>query len=646
MATLTSCPTLKSVPHTTALQNNRLRATSRVSAASSLRKSPVTTCSLPNKPRDTSTQAARNQNVNAAAAADVWLSEKVEWKDDKRIQTQVTQVAEDTTTIRSLDWDRDRFDIEFGLQEGTTYNSYIIRGEKVALIDASHEKFRQLYMATLAGEIDPSTIEYIIVSHTEPDHSGLVGAVLDLAPDATVVGSKVCLQFLSNLVHKPFKQMVVGNEAKLDLGNGHELTFIMAPNLHWPDTIFTHDAKTNTLFTCDAFGMHYCTEEVFDPEMDKIMEHYSFYYECLMKANARSVLTAMRKTNKAELTIDTIANGHGPLLRTHAPALMEKYQEWSDAALAKAPASCAIFYTAGYGFSEVLAKELERGVTKTGVEVELLDLANLDTQEVVEAVAGNVGIIILSPPADTPMADRVATIAAAVGPKKSVLVAESYGGNDEPVDPLNSAIRDQNATIPIQPLKVKEEPSEAALQLFEESGTDLGQALSTKTKLKELKGAMPPEMAKALGKLSGGLYVVSAARGTAKSAMIASWVSQASFEPLGFTVAVAKDRAIEAFMQTGDTFVLNCLPEEGYAPIMKHFLTRFPPGADRFEGVKWGPNKLGHPVLDEAVAHISCKVVSRMEAIDHWVVYSEVVDGVVHKDERTATHLRKFATYY
>lgn len=644
MAALTRCPTLKTVQATASLRNRRAR--SQVSAATPLSGSCITTCSLPNKPRDTRTQGARKQHVNAVAASDVWLSEKVEWKEDKRIQTQVTQVAEDTTTIRSLDWDRDRFDIEFGLQEGTTYNSYIIRGEKVALIDASHEKFRQLYMATLAGEIDPSTIDYIIVSHTEPDHSGLVGAVLDLAPDATVIGSKVCLQFLSNLVHKPFKQMVVGNEAKLDLGNGHELTFIMAPNLHWPDTIFTHDAKTNTLFTCDAFGMHYCTEEVFDPEMDKIMEHYSFYYECLMKANARSVLTALRKTNNAELTIETIANGHGPLLRGHAAELIEKYSEWSNAALAKAPASCVIFYTAGYGFSEILAKELERGVSKTGVEVELLDLANLDTQEVVEAVASNVGIIILSPPSDTPMADRVATIAAAVGPKKNVMVAESYGGNDEPVDTLNSAIRDQNANIPIQPLKVKEDPTEAVLQLFEESGTDLGQALTTKTKLKELKGAMPPEMAKALGKLSGGLYVVSAARGTAKSAMIASWVSQASFEPLGFTVAVAKDRAIEAFMQTGDTFVLNCLPEEGYAPIMKHFLTRFPPGADRFEGVKWGPNKLGDPVLDEAVAHISCKVVSRMEAIDHWVVYSEVVDGVVHKDERTATHLCKVATYY
>lgn len=645
MATLIRCPSLKAVPGTVSGAQNKLRARSHASAVSSSARRPSSiTCSLPNKPRDTRTQAASNKHtVNAVAALPV-LSEKILWKGEKKIQTQVSYLTDDTTTIRSLDWDRDRFDIEFGLQEGTTYNSFIIRGEKVALIDASHEKFRQLYMAALAGEIDPSTIDYIVVTHTEPDHSGLVGAVLDLAPDATVIGSKVCLQFLENLVHKPFNKRIVKNEEKLDLGHGHELTFIMAPNLHWPDTIFTHDAKTNTLFTCDAFGMHYCSEEVFDPPMHKIAEHYSFYYECLMKANARSVLTAMRKCEG--LTIETIATGHGPILREHVPVLMERYKEWSNTALAKAPASCAIFYTEGYGYSKQLAQALERGVTKTGVEVELLDLSNLDTQEMVEAVGAHGGIIVLSPPAKTIMADRVATLVASVGSKKQVLVAESYGGSDEPADTLNSAFRDQNAIVPISPLKVKEAPTETVLQLYEESGTDLGQALTTKEKIVKLKDAMPPEMAKALGKLSGGLYVVSACKGTAKSAMIASWVSQASFEPLGFTVAVAKDRAIEAFMQTGDTFVLNCLPEEGYQPIMKHFLTRFPPGADRFQGVEWGPNENGDPVLDQAVAHVSCKVVSRMEAIDHWVVYSEVVSGTIHKDERTATHTRKVATYY
>lgn len=161
-----------------------------------------------------------------------------------------------------------------------------------------------------------------------------------------------------------------------------------------------------------------------------------------------------------------------------------------------------------------------------------------------------------------------------------------------------------------------------------------------------MKNAMSPDVAKALGRVSGGLYVVTAAQGTAKSAMIASWIAQASFEPLGFTVAIAKDRAIESLMQVGDKFVLNCLPEQGFEPLMKHFLIRFPPGADRFEGVEWAPASCGAPILKEAAAYMECTVTSRMEAADHWIVYSEVREGKVFKDEKTATHHRKVASYY
>ncbi|NCR47392.1 MAG: FprA family A-type flavoprotein, partial [Microcystis aeruginosa SX13-01] len=121
----------------------------------------------------------------------------------KRLTVQVANLTADTTAIRSLDWDRDRFDIEFGLQNGTTYNSYLIRGEKIALVDTSHEKFRQLYFDSLNGLINPQEIDYLIISHTEPDHSGLVRDMLQLAPNITVVGSKVAIQFLENLVHHP-----------------------------------------------------------------------------------------------------------------------------------------------------------------------------------------------------------------------------------------------------------------------------------------------------------------------------------------------------------------------------------------------------------------------------------------------------------
>jgi flavorubredoxin len=122
----------------------------------------------------------------------------------KRLSIQTVEIAPNTTAIRSLDWDRDRFDIEFGLQNGTTYNSYLIKGDRIALVDTAHVKFRDLYLETLKSLVNPKAIDYVIVSHTEPDHSGLVEEVLQLAPRATVLASKVALQFLENLVQVTF----------------------------------------------------------------------------------------------------------------------------------------------------------------------------------------------------------------------------------------------------------------------------------------------------------------------------------------------------------------------------------------------------------------------------------------------------------
>jgi len=569
------------------------------------------------------------------------------WEGTKRLQTQTTEIGPDTTCIRSLDWDRDRFDIEFGLEKGTTYNSYVIKGsEKTALVDASHEKFKQLYLDTLAGVVDLKDIDYIVCSHTEPDHSGLIGPILDLAPNATVVGSKVCLKFLEDLVQKPFKQQVVKGGDVVDLGGGHALKFIMAPNLHWPDTMFSFDPASKLMYTCDAFGSHLCSEDVFDTSLEQVMPHYRFYYECLMKPNARSVLTALRKCASEEADFVGICNGHGPLLRYNVEELVGGYKRWSEDALEKAKAKTAVFYTSDYGFSDRLSQSVARGLCKAEVEVEMMDMNTADTQELIEAVSGAAGIVLLAPPTSGPAHDALAAIVGSCSSKQKLLIGESYGGADEPVDTLAVKFAGLGLAEVVPALRVKETPTEATYQLFEESGTDLGQVLTKKEALKAMKSAMSPDVARALGRVSGGLYVVTAAQGTATSAMVASWVAQASFEPLGFTVAIAKDRAIESLMQVGDKFVLNCLPEEGFEPIMKHFLIRFPPGADRFEGVEWAPASCGAPILKEAAAYMECTVVSRMEAADHWIVYSEVRDGKVFKDERTATHHRKVASYY
>ena len=574
----------------------------------------------------------------------VALTERVQ----RRLTVEKVEIASDTTAIRCLDWDRDRFDIEFGLQNGTTYNSFIIRGEKTALVDTSHEKFRQQYMDTLTGEIDPKEIDYLIISHTEPDHSGLVKDVLALAPQAIVVGAKVAIQFLENLVHQPFERLVVKNGDKLDLGNGHVIEFVSAPNLHWPDTIFSYDSKTQVLFTCDAFGMHYCSDSTYDDDLAAIEEDYHFYYECLMGPNARSVLSAMKRM--AELgEIGTVATGHGPLLRYNVVELTGRYKKWSQAQ-AKAETTVAVFYTSDYGFSDRLSQAIAHGITKTGVAVEMMDLKIADFQEVRELVGTAAGIVICSPPSNGAAAENaeaaINTILVAANNKQSFGLCESGGGDDASVYPLRNKFKELGLKEIFPNILIKEAPTEAIYQLCDEAGTDLGQWLSRDKAVKQMK-SLDSDLDKALGRISGGLYIITAQKGAVSSAMLASWVTQASFKPLGLTIAVAKDRAIESMMHAGDKFVLNVLEEGNYQSLMKHFLKRFAPGADRFAGVKTQPASNGSPILTDALAYMECQVVSRMELSDHHIVYAIVDNGRVSNPEALpAVHHRKVGNHY
>lgn len=566
----------------------------------------------------------------------------------RRLTMQTVELAPKTTAIRSLDWDRDRFDIEFGLQNGTTYNSFLIQGEQTALVDTSHEKFRQLYLDDLTGLIDPTKLDYLIISHTEPDHSGLVKDVLALAPEITVVGSKVAIQFLENWVHQPFKQQIVKNGDRLDLGNGHVLEFVIAPNLHWPDTIFTYDAKTQILYTCDAFGMHYCDDHTFDEDLELIEEDFRYYYDCLMGPNARSVLSALKRMSELP-HITTIATGHGPLLHYNVNELIGRYRKWSQEQ-AKSETTVAVFYISDYGYSDRLSQAIAHGITKTGVAVEMMDLKSAEPQDVKELVSIAAGLVIGTPPtsglAATTAGTAISTILAAAQAKQFVGVFESGGGDSESVYPLLNKLRDLRLTSAFPPILVKDTPTEATYQLCEEAGTDLGQLLSRDRSIKQIK-ALDSELEKALGRLSSGLYILTTQKGNVSSAMLASWVVQASFKPLGVSVAVAKDRAIESLLHVGDCFVLNVLEEGNYQGLMKHFLKRFPPGADRFQGLRTYPANNGSPILVDALAYMECEVTSRIDCGDHWVLYSTVRVGRVSKpDALSAVHHRKVGNHY
>lgn len=561
-------------------------------------------------------------------------------------------VAKDTTTIRSLDWDRDRFDIEFALDRGTTYNSYIIKGEQTALVDASHKKFGNLFFEALEKEVDLAKLDYLICSHTEPDHSGLISRVLEKASEAgndelVVIGSKVCLQFLAELMNRPFKSKVVSNGEKLDLGNGHELEFVIAPNLHWPDTMFTFDHGTNTLYTCDAFGMHYCSDEVYDVEgVEALLSHYALYYDCLMRPNARSVLTALKKTK--DMDIQKIAVGHGPILSEYLPEFVEKYRSWSEEAIENLGPSVAIFWVSNFGESERLAQVFAKGVTSCGVLVEMQDLNAVDAFEITEVLARNDILVVLSPPAGGKAEDALDNIVAGVKPKKHrFMVLDSGAEGQEPLDLVRGAFTGAELEEAMPAMKLDPDQQEVQwLQGYQEVGMRLGTSLTKKEKQKKVKG-QDKALMRALGRISSSLYVVTACKAGYQHAMIASWLSPASESPLGISLAIAKERAIEPLLRVGDQFNV-CFLEDGKSlPLMKHFLQNFAPGQNRLEGVDAFTASNGAPVVRAASGYLQCRVVSRMDASDHWVAYAEVIAGEVQKPEaETATHHRKVATYY
>jgi flavin reductase (DIM6/NTAB) family NADH-FMN oxidoreductase RutF len=370
-----------------------------------------------------------------------------------------------------------------------------------------------------------------------------------------------------------------------------------------------------------------------------------------MAPNYRSVLAALKRIENLE--INTVATGHGPLLRHHISHGFDNYKTWS-LAKAKTEILVALLYAEDYGYGEHLVHTLGHGCTKTGVAVELIDINSGELQEVRELVSQAAGIVIAMPSQYSVTAQcALNTILAAVHQKQAIGLLESGGGEDEPVYPLRNKFQELGLVEAFPPILIKDIPGEKTEKLCEEAGTDMGQWLTrdpqspasnlTSKKIQSINR----NLEQALGRITSGLYIVTTQKGEVKSAMLASWVTQASLRPLGVAIAVSKERAIASLMQLGDRFVLNVLGEDNYQGLMKHFLKRFPPGANRFEGIKTYPASNGSPILVDALAYMECEITSRMDCGDHWVIYSTVKTGrVANVNALTAVHHRKMGNHY
>lgn len=354
-----------------------------------------------------------------------------------RIDNRVIDITADVKWTGILDFDIRTFDIVMTTEFGTTYNSYFINAQKKTLVDVAKEKFFDVYLKKLESFTDPRRIEYIILDHTEPDHSGSLHRLLDLAPDATVVGSGNAVRYLEDIVNKPFRSLIVKDGDTLDLGN-KTLRFISAPNLHWPDSIFTYLEDDRILFTCDSFGAHYCSENIFSGLTPDYLRSYRYYFDVIMKPFSRFMIKAIEKIRP--LDIDVICPGHGPVHRENLREIIDLTEKYSNDYLkfvsCGAVTRVLIAYVSAYGYTKQAAEYIAWGIRQVkGFETDVADIENIPVDELDHKLAWADAILAGSPTINQNTLLPVYTMFALVNPLrdkgKTAGAFGSYGWSGE-----------------------------------------------------------------------------------------------------------------------------------------------------------------------------------------------------------------------
>lgn len=575
---------------------------------------------------------------------------------NKAKDVQVFPIAADTRVLRSRTWERLKFEIEYALQKGTTANSYLVEGDKTALFDPPGESFTTIFLDALQARIDPKTIDYVILGHINPNRASTLKALLKIAPQITIVCSNPGAISLRKIwAEEPeLKFKVIKGEETLDLGQGHILEFIPTQNPRYPDHLCTYDRVTEVLYTDKLFGCHVCGDRVFDEGWAVDLEDRRYYFDCLMAPHARQVMASLDKI--ADKPARVYATAHGSLVRYSLIELTEDYRTWAQQQN-ELELNVALIYASAYGNTATIAGAIARGITKAGVAVESINAESAQAEEIKSAVDKSAGFIMGSPTlgghAPTQIQSALGIVLANAEKTQLAGAFGSFGWSGEAVDLLETKFRNAGYKFGFEPIRVKFTPTDAVLKTCEEAGTDFAQALKKakrdRQKVRQTQGITSDvdRTEQAVGRLVGSMCIVTTKKEEVSGAMLASWVSQATFNPPGLTVAVAKERAIESLLYTGNNFVLNVLPEGKHISLMKHFLKPFAPGEERFEGVSTEEATNGCPILSDALAYVECQVANRMECGDHWLIYAVAEQGkVLQSDAVTAIHHRKSGTHY
>lgn len=333
------------------------------------------------------------------------------------------------------------FDIIMKAEFGTSYNAYLITGEKNVLIETVHANFFDEYLDNLQQVVPVEQIDYLVCNHTEPDHTGSVKMLLEKNPNIEIISSMAANKYLKGIANTDFKGRIVKEGDSLDLG-GETLTFHPAPFLHWPDSMFTYHPASKTVFTCDFLGAHYCEPRIYDIHCqypDKYDGAFRYYYEAIFGPFKPYVLAGLNKLEK--LDFDMVCPSHGAVLTESIQTRMAQYREWSQTP--EKGKAVAIVFASAYGYTRALALAARDALESDGYDVKLLDIVKTPLGELSAAVAACDALLVgsntINRDATKPVWDVLTSIDA-INTKKPAGAFGSYGWSGEAVPMVKSRL--------------------------------------------------------------------------------------------------------------------------------------------------------------------------------------------------------------
>jgi len=395
------------------------------------------------------------------------------------------QVTSDVSWIGVLDPDLITFDVVMETRYGTTYNSYFIKADQPCVVETVKERFQDSFLDKISRLTDPSEIRYIVMNHTEPDHSGSLKALLEKAPSARVVGSGNAIRYLKDQLGIDFHHLVVKDGDTLDLGN-KTLRFIGAPNLHWPDSMYTYLVKEKVLFTCDSFGCHYAREEMFDDLVGDFDDAFRYYFDVILKPYSRFMIQAINKIRP--LAIDVICPGHGPILRTQWKKYVDLSEKYAKEALVfPYPNRIFMGYVSAYQNTRLIAEKIAAGIRMAGeLDIDLYDLEHANMEEVEQKIIEAAGIILGSPTFNQNVLMPVYQVFGVINPirdrNKMAASFGSYGWSGEATKIIDSAMKLLRLNVAEDGLMIRFTPHSDTIEQCHQFGRAFGERMLARKK--------------------------------------------------------------------------------------------------------------------------------------------------------------------